>query len=135
MHDSNAMRIAVQTMSEAASLDMRGMKQAVSLGCTGVRVEHCRTAGTPDMAVGTVLAPQQPSMPEPSSRKQQQQHRGTVVLRVDEEHPVEAACGVRVMWVSKEARRKGIATKLLDVARWDDYVCNCAATSKEYVSL
>jgi hypothetical protein len=36
---------------------------------------------------------------------------------VEKERPVKALVGVRMVWVSKEHRRKGIATKLLDAAR------------------
>ena len=39
------------------------------------------------------------------------------VLSVDESQPREAICGVRGIWVSVEARRKGIASQLLDAAR------------------
>ena len=39
------------------------------------------------------------------------------VLRVDEAQPTAAACGVRAMWVSRDARRRGVATCLLDSAR------------------
>ena len=38
-------------------------------------------------------------------------------LLVDRTAPVRAVCGVRLMWVSLEARRQGLATRLLDCAR------------------
>ena len=47
------------------------------------------------------------------------------VLSVDESQPREAVCGVRGIWVSVEARRKGIASQLLDAARHDPSV-SCA---------
>jgi hypothetical protein len=39
-------------------------------------------------------------------------------VRVDESAPLRALCGVRVVWASVEARRQGVASKLLDLARW-----------------
>ena len=41
------------------------------------------------------------------------------LVRVDESAPLRALCGVRVVWTSMEARRQGVASKLLDLARWD----------------
>ncbi|KAK9805899.1 hypothetical protein WJX73_002728 [Symbiochloris irregularis] len=38
-------------------------------------------------------------------------------LEVDETQPHAAACGVRVVWVSAECRRQGVATGLLNAAR------------------
>ena len=40
------------------------------------------------------------------------------LVRVDESAPLRALCGVRIVWASVEARRQGIASKLLDLARW-----------------
>lgn len=40
------------------------------------------------------------------------------LVRVDESAPLRALCGVRVVWASVEARRQGVASKLLDLARW-----------------
>lgn len=41
-----------------------------------------------------------------------------VLLGVDKAHPREAVCGVKGIWVSHAARRAGIATQLLDSARF-----------------
>lgn len=51
---------------------------------------------------------------------QQQVLKGlnSVVVRVDRDKKVRAACGIKVMWVSSQARRRGIATLLLDTARF-----------------
>ena len=38
-------------------------------------------------------------------------------VTIDRTKPVKAACGIKVMWVSSHARRKRIATQLLDMAR------------------
>ena len=38
-------------------------------------------------------------------------------MQVDESRMVAAVCGVRVVWVSGDVRRQGIASKLLDLAR------------------
>ena len=38
-------------------------------------------------------------------------------VTIDRIKPVKAACGIKVMWVSAHARRKRIATQLLDMAR------------------
>ena len=40
------------------------------------------------------------------------------VVLTDRSKTVKAACGIKVMWVSVQARRKGIATQLLDTARF-----------------
>lgn len=42
----------------------------------------------------------------------------SAVVRVDRANTVKAACGIKVMWVSAQARRRGIATLLLDSARF-----------------
>ena len=42
----------------------------------------------------------------------------SAVVRVDRTRSVKAACGIKVMWVSSQARRRGIATLLLDTARF-----------------
>ncbi|KAK9809903.1 hypothetical protein WJX72_001367 [[Myrmecia] bisecta] len=44
------------------------------------------------------------------------------LLTTDQGCPTKAICGVRLMWVSLEARGQGIASQLLDMAR-----CNCLA--------
>lgn len=51
---------------------------------------------------------------------QQQMLKGLqgAVVRVDRANTVKAACGIKVMWVSAQARRRGIATLLLDSARF-----------------
>lgn len=38
---------------------------------------------------------------------------------MDQHRAVRAMVGVRMVWVSPEQRRKGLATKLLDAARYD----------------
>lgn len=42
----------------------------------------------------------------------------SAVVRVDRANTIKAACGIKVMWVSAQARRRGIATLLLDSARF-----------------
>ncbi|DBA73701.1 TPA: hypothetical protein ACH3X2_009680 [Trebouxia sp. C0005] len=46
----------------------------------------------------------------------------TEILMTDRSKAVKAVCGIKVVWVSAQARRQGIATQLLDTAR-----CNCVA--------
>ncbi|KAL0056094.1 hypothetical protein WJX82_007662 [Trebouxia sp. C0006] len=46
----------------------------------------------------------------------------TEILMTDRSKAVKAVCGIKVMWVSAQARRQGIATQLLDTAR-----CHCVA--------
>ncbi len=55
------------------------------------------------------------------SARQQQRRRqlgSASALVVDRGAREDARCGVRVMWVSSEARLKGIAGQLLDAIRW-----------------
>ena len=40
------------------------------------------------------------------------------ILMTDRSKAVKAVCGIKVMWVSAQARRQGIATQLLDTARF-----------------
>ena len=40
------------------------------------------------------------------------------MMQVDESRRIAAAAGVRVMWVAVGARRQGIGSKLLDLARY-----------------
>ncbi len=46
----------------------------------------------------------------------------TEILMTDRSKAVKAVCGIKVMWVSAQARRQGIATQLLDTAR---FVLSC----------
>ena len=48
-----------------------------------------------------------------SSREQVCHH----MTQVDESRMIAAAAGVRVMWVAVGARRQGVGSKLLDLAR------------------
>lgn len=92
-----------------------GIALSGSLGCTGVRRESSLGAASawsaPTTAGRTIAASRQGR----GGGLQLQQREP--LLRVDESAAVEAACGVRVIWVSVEARLQGIATKLLDTAR------------------
>jgi N-acetyltransferase len=56
----------------------------------------------------------QPPLPPPP---QQQQQGAGVALALDRRQRVRAVCGVRLMWVSVEARRWGLASRLLDCCR------------------
>lgn len=63
------------------------------------------------------------------SAQQQQRRRqlgSASALVVDRGAREDARCGVRVMWVSSEARLKGIAGQLLDAIRWVQ-ILTCAA--------
>ena len=50
-------------------------------------------------------------------QQQQQVEQWGARLEVDESDPHPAVCGVRLIWASVEARRRGIATRLLNAAR------------------
>ena len=68
-----------------------------------------------------VLADPQPEQHRvlPAGRQHQVLKRlQSAVVRVDREKTARAACGIRVMWVSSQARRRGIASLLLDTARF-----------------
>lgn len=47
----------------------------------------------------------------------QQPELQTDVVMADRSKAVKAVCGIKVMWVSAQARRRGIATQLLDTCR------------------
>lgn len=66
----------------------------------------------------------QQTAPQPAGQAAQQapqqapqQAQQTAPLALDRSRRVRAACGVRLMWVSLEARRRGLATRLLDCCR------------------
>ncbi len=86
------------------------------LGCTGVRHDSFLGAANPWEAASAAGRASAPPKQDRGGAKVQPQQR-QVPLRVDESTPEEAACGVRVIWVSVEARLQGVASKLLDVAR------------------
>lgn len=98
-----------------------------SLGC--IRVSRESSLGLIS-ARGAASAASRAGVPSKQPRVgvglQPQQHQA--LLRLDESRAQETACGVRVIWVSVEARLQGIASKLLDVAR-------CASTTSEHCSL
>ncbi|KAL4854413.1 Protein CHROMOSOME TRANSMISSION FIDELITY 7 [Chlorella vulgaris] len=60
-----------------------------------------------------VDAPQQRRLPTAAAPTA----AGCEALELDRRQRVRAVCGVRVMWVSLEARRQGLATRLLDCCR------------------
>ena len=84
--------------------------------CIGVRHDSVLGAANPWEAASAAGRASAPPMQDRGGAKVQPQQR-QVPLRVDESTPEEAACGVRVIWVSVEARLQGVASKLLDVAR------------------
>ena len=85
------------TAASASDLSHQGAECAVQPG----------TESKPSQAItGLGSAHVRLKAPEPAA-----------VLSVDESQPREAICGVRGIWVSMEARRKGIASQLLDAAR------------------
>lgn len=62
---------------------------------------------------------QQAAVPGPfSAAPKKAKTAGPTRWVTDETTKKRVACGVRVVWVSMQARRQGIATKLLDCARW-----------------
>jgi N-acetyltransferase len=69
---------------------------------------------TPSSAPATVPptypAPEQPAWNGPA-------RGGGESVTVDRSRRVKAVCGVRVMWTSAAARRRGVATKMLNCAR------------------
>ncbi|BDA40851.1 probable N-acetyltransferase ESCO1 [Coccomyxa sp. Obi] len=105
-----------------------GVDLSGSLGCTGVRRESSVGAASawtaPSTAGRTIAASRQGR----GGGLQPQQREA--LLRVDESAAKEAACGVRVIWVSVEARLQGIATKLLDTAR-STFVSGCIIPRQE----
>ena len=62
--------------------------------------------------------PEQDRVLPAESQQQMLKRLQSAVVRVDRERTVKAACGIKVMWVSAQARRRGIATLLLDTARF-----------------
>ena len=61
---------------------------------------------------------EQGQAPPAEDQRQMLRRLQSAVVRVDRKKIVKAACGVKVMWVSAQARRRGIATLLLDTARF-----------------
>jgi N-acetyltransferase len=70
----------------------------------------CQTAA--DAAPGSAAGG-----PEPAAEGAPAPRRADGGISIDRSRQVKAMCGVRVMWTSVEARRQGLATKLLDCAR------------------
>ena len=88
--------------------------------CTGLLLGSCNgkhvEAGSALVSAGP--QPEQDWMLPAEGQQQMLKRLQNAVVRVDREHTVKAACGIKVMWVSAQARRKGIATLLLDTARF-----------------
>lgn len=120
------------TASSSSQADAAGATGALvdakvgHLGCTGVSYESPVQTASPSgrQQVGHGVAQNRAGQPSGAAEHQRRRvgsglksQERDVLLRVDEGRPKEAACGVRVVWVSVEARMQGIATKLLDVAR------------------
>ena len=88
--------------------------------CTGLLLGSCNGKHV-EARSDLVPAHPQPEQDRvlPAEGQQQMLKRlQSAVVRVDREKTVKAACGIRVMWVSAQARRRGIATLLLDTARF-----------------
>ena len=73
----------------------------------------CRLSGKAE-AQHDLGEPQDTSCPGVSRQRPELQ---TDVVMADRSKAVKAVCGIKVMWVSAQARRRGIATQLLDTCR------------------
>ena len=78
--------------------------------------QDCKTASTTAEAASSLGKPKQQH--RSGLLGSHRRHGRKAMLRVDESQPCDATCGVRVVWVSADARRTGIASKLLDAARY-----------------
>ncbi|KAL3140108.1 hypothetical protein ABBQ38_004386 [Trebouxia sp. C0009 RCD-2024] len=119
---------ATATQSEQHRVPQQQLQAEAASGCVAQRScqphprpvlqtsNHLADSQQPSEGTGVWLANQQSKPAE----VQQQVMKGltSAVVRVDRDKKVKAACGIRVMWVSSQARRKGIATLLLDTARF-----------------
>lgn len=76
------------------------------------RAQAQQPAAAPKTAAAASAVPQQRTQ-----QQQQQQPPQPASLSFQTGPPERADCGVRVLWVSLESRRKGIAGKLLDAVR------------------
>ncbi|KAL0036207.1 hypothetical protein WJX79_007986 [Trebouxia sp. C0005] len=113
--------------SEACASDLVECKPSWSEG--GVpQVHHDIVAGNTDYSAadGSVNADAVATLDalDTASQSLSRPHTEvqTEILMTDRSKAVKAVCGIKVVWVSAQARRQGIATQLLDTAR-----CNCVA--------
>jgi N-acetyltransferase len=95
----------------------------------GPAAEEGRLPAPPATEWRQQQAPPPPQQQQPQQQEQQQhqyqlplppppQQQGAgVALALDRRQRVRAVCGVRLMWVSVEARRRGLASRLLDCCR------------------
>ena len=106
-------------LSTSVEAEQSGQGHGIDLpgssGCTGVRRESSLPAASASTAPAT--ASSTVASRQGQGGRQRRPEQKEALLRVDESAAEEAACGVRVIWVSVEARLQGIATKLLDTAR------------------
>ena len=88
--------------------------------CTGVLLGSCSGKHVEAKAacVSADPQPEQDWMLSAEGQQQMLKRLHSAVVRVDREQTVRAACGIKVVWVSAQDRRKGIATLLLDTARF-----------------
>ena len=82
-------------------------------------------AAGPGRATGQPSEPRQQAQQQQAQQPAQQPHQQQQAqpppalppLELDRSQRVRAVCGVRLMWVSLEARRRGLASRLLDCCR------------------
>jgi hypothetical protein len=115
MEECSAEAEADQLQPASGPADWPQRQSGQQLGASGpVGVASAAAAPAPSPpSPQPAAAPQAPSAPGAPASPRRQHAR----LELDRRVRVRAALGVRVMWVSLEERRRGLARRLLDAAR------------------
>lgn len=113
-----AMR-AVTNASSLPSMTPSSGAAAPAAECNSGGAGDAAQADAADAAAeGGSSDAKQPQRHDAQQQQQQQQEPPQrPPLELDRSQRVRAVCGVRLMWVSVEARRRGLATRLLDCCR------------------
>ncbi|KAI8476114.1 MAG: ESCO1/2 acetyl-transferase-domain-containing protein [Monoraphidium minutum] len=94
-----------------------GLASPVSAGAAAARA--AAPGGAAAAVAAPAAAPAAPVAPAPAAPSGRS-------LAIDRSRPARAALGVRMVWVSAEQRRKGVASRLLDAARANLVQCYVA---------
>ncbi|KAI7844966.1 hypothetical protein COHA_001613 [Chlorella ohadii] len=121
--------VTLSTGAAAAECSSSAAAEGAGGGAPAAAAPAAAEAGDGEVAAAAGCTPglptslQQQQQAQPEAQQAQQQLQQTQQppvlppLELDRSRRVRAVCGVRLMWVSLEARRRGLASRLLDCCR------------------
>ena len=132
---SVSQQMSQQQECQAVQADTQSADCQQAPACTGILHDSCNgkhVEARPHLIPADSQPEQAGGLPAGGQHRMLKRLRSAVV-RVDRTRSVKAACGIKVMWVSSQARHRGIATLLLDTARFvltfRSFCCNVVCSA------